>query len=71
MNLGVISGWVTFLMLILGDNLWFNFLCRTNIVEAHAQILSLLKSEYSPEDIDSVINMVSMEDLQAQLDTLL
>ncbi|KAI5674145.1 hypothetical protein M9H77_14509 [Catharanthus roseus] len=44
---------------------------KTNIVEAHAQILSLLKSEYSPEDIDSVINMVSMEDLQAQLDTLL
>ncbi|XAR53530.1 hypothetical protein NMG60_11022121 [Bertholletia excelsa] len=43
---------------------------KTNIVEAHIQIQSLLKSEYSPEEIQS-INMVSIQDLQAQLDDLL
>ncbi|KAA8522688.1 hypothetical protein F0562_009150 [Nyssa sinensis] len=43
---------------------------KTNIVEAHSQVQSLLKSEYSPEEIQS-INMVSIQDLQVQLDNLL
>uniref|UniRef100_A0A5B7ACY8 Putative conserved oligomeric Golgi complex subunit 3 n=1 Tax=Davidia involucrata TaxID=16924 RepID=A0A5B7ACY8_DAVIN len=43
---------------------------KTNIVEAHSQVQSLLKSEYSPEEIQS-INMVSIQDLQVQLDDLL
>ncbi|KAL0344983.1 UNVERIFIED_CONTAM: Conserved oligomeric Golgi complex subunit [Sesamum radiatum] len=43
----------------------------TNIVEAHAQVHSLLKSEYSPEDIQNVVNMISIQDLQAQLDNLM
>lgn len=47
------------------------FLCRGNIVEAHTQVLSLLKSEYSPEEIQGVINMTSIQDLQMQLDSLL
>lgn len=44
---------------------------KTNIIEAHAQVQSLLKAEYSPEEIQSVINMVSIQDLQAQLDSYL
>lgn len=44
---------------------------KTNIVEAHVQVLSLLKSEYSPEDIQNILNMVSIPELQAQLDNLL
>ncbi|GAY37570.1 hypothetical protein CUMW_030040 [Citrus unshiu] len=43
---------------------------KTNIVEAHIQVQSLLKAEYMPEE-QSIINMVSMPDLQAQLDSLL
>ncbi|XP_021756744.1 conserved oligomeric Golgi complex subunit 3-like isoform X2 [Chenopodium quinoa] len=43
---------------------------KTNILEAHTQVQSLVKSEYSPEEIES-INVVSIEDLQAQLDSLL
>ncbi|KAK9697401.1 hypothetical protein RND81_08G036100 [Saponaria officinalis] len=43
---------------------------KTNILEAHSQVLSLLKSEYSTEEIEG-INMVSIPDLQAQLDSLL
>ncbi|KAG6390917.1 hypothetical protein SASPL_148662 [Salvia splendens] len=43
---------------------------RTNIVEAHTQVLNLLKAEYSAEDMQNV-NMVSMHDLQAQLDDLM
>ncbi|KAH9619484.1 hypothetical protein KSS87_019429 [Heliosperma pusillum] len=43
---------------------------KTNIVEAHTQVLSLLKSEYSAEEIRD-INMVSISELQAQLDSLL
>ncbi|XP_042035952.1 conserved oligomeric Golgi complex subunit 3-like [Salvia splendens] len=43
---------------------------RTNIVEAHTQVLNLLKAEYSPEDMQNV-NMVSIHDLQAQLDDLM
>ncbi|KAF8388671.1 hypothetical protein HHK36_025351 [Tetracentron sinense] len=43
---------------------------KTNIVEAHLQVQSLLKSEYSSEDIHS-IGMVSVQDLQIQLDSLL
>ncbi|GAB2219227.1 hypothetical protein Droror1_Dr00006859 [Drosera rotundifolia] len=42
---------------------------KTNIIEAHSQVLSLLKSEYSPEDIEA-IKMVKLQDLQAQLDSL-
>lgn len=44
---------------------------KTNIVEAHTQVRSLVKSEYLPEDIESIMSMVSIEDLQAQLDSLL
>ncbi|PSS10293.1 Conserved oligomeric Golgi complex subunit 3 like [Actinidia chinensis var. chinensis] len=44
---------------------------KTNIVEAHVQLQSLLKSEYSPEEIQNMINMVSIQDLQVQLDNLL
>ncbi|KAL3625255.1 Golgi transport complex subunit 3 [Castilleja foliolosa] len=44
---------------------------KTNIVEAHIQVQSLLKSEYSHEDIHNVVNMVSIQDLQAQLDNLM
>ncbi|XP_074280825.1 conserved oligomeric Golgi complex subunit 3 isoform X2 [Silene latifolia] len=43
---------------------------KTNIVEAHTQVLSLLKSEYSSEEIKD-INMVLITELQAQLDSLL
>ncbi|GAB4853696.1 Golgi transport complex subunit 3 [Ancistrocladus abbreviatus] len=43
---------------------------KTNILEAHTQVLSLLKSDYSTEDMET-INMVSISDLQAQLDSLL
>ncbi|XP_059439793.1 conserved oligomeric Golgi complex subunit 3-like [Corylus avellana] len=44
---------------------------KTNIVEAHVQVQSMLKAEYSPEEIQNIINMVSIQDLQAQLDNLL
>ncbi|EYU28295.1 hypothetical protein MIMGU_mgv1a001928mg [Erythranthe guttata] len=44
---------------------------KTNIVEAHVQVQSLLKSEYSPEDIQSVVDTISIQDLQAQLDSLM
>ncbi|XP_010261685.1 PREDICTED: conserved oligomeric Golgi complex subunit 3 isoform X1 [Nelumbo nucifera] len=43
---------------------------KTNIVEAHLQVQSLLKSEYSPEEMQS-IGMVSIQELQNQLDSLL
>ncbi|KAJ8774581.1 hypothetical protein K2173_017027 [Erythroxylum novogranatense] len=43
---------------------------KTNIVEAHVQVLSLVKAEYSSEE-QGIINMVSIEDLQTQLDNLL
>ncbi|KAJ4963906.1 hypothetical protein NE237_023845 [Protea cynaroides] len=43
---------------------------KTNIVEAHLQLQSLLKSDYSPEEIQS-IGMVTIQDLQTQLDGLL
>ncbi|THG12269.1 hypothetical protein TEA_003726 [Camellia sinensis var. sinensis] len=44
---------------------------KTNIVEAHIQVQSLLKSEYSPEEMQGIINMVSIQHLQMQLDNLL
>ncbi|KAJ0965336.1 hypothetical protein J5N97_026474 [Dioscorea zingiberensis] len=43
---------------------------KTNIVEAHVQLQSLVKSEYSAEEMQS-ISMVSIRELQAQLDNLL
>ncbi|ONK65534.1 uncharacterized protein A4U43_C07F38090 [Asparagus officinalis] len=43
---------------------------KTNIVEAHAQLQSLIKSDYSAEEMESM-GMVSLQDLQAQLDSLL
>jgi hypothetical protein len=43
---------------------------KTNIVEAHVQVQSLLKTEYTSEEKQS-INMVSIQDLQTQLDNLL
>ncbi|BFG39531.1 conserved oligomeric Golgi complex subunit 3 isoform X1 [Prunus yedoensis var. nudiflora] len=44
---------------------------KTNIMEAHVQVQSLLKAEYSPEEIQGIINMPSIQELQAQLDNLL
>ncbi|XP_058220188.1 conserved oligomeric Golgi complex subunit 3-like [Rhododendron vialii] len=44
---------------------------KSNIVEAHTQVLSLLKSEYSHEEIQGIINMTSIQDLEQQLDSLL
>lgn len=44
---------------------------KTNIVEAHVQVQSLLKAEYTPEEIQGIINMPSIQELQAQLDNLL
>ncbi|XP_047330170.1 conserved oligomeric Golgi complex subunit 3 isoform X2 [Impatiens glandulifera] len=44
---------------------------KTNIIEAHNQVQTLLKSEYSPEDIEGIINMVFIPHLQAELDKLL
>lgn len=46
------------------------FLFRTNIVEAHTQVESLLKAEYSAEE-QANINMISIQDLQTQLDNFL
>ncbi|XP_020090510.1 conserved oligomeric Golgi complex subunit 3-like isoform X2 [Ananas comosus] len=43
---------------------------KTNIVEAHVQLQSLLNSEYSAEEIQN-IGMLSIQELQAQLDGLL
>ncbi|KAK8271840.1 hypothetical protein V6Z11_D11G289800 [Gossypium hirsutum] len=43
---------------------------KTNIVEAHIQIQSFLKAEYSPEE-KRTINMVPIEELESQLDNLL
>ncbi|PIA43267.1 hypothetical protein AQUCO_02000593v1 [Aquilegia coerulea] len=43
---------------------------KTNIVEAHLQLQSLLKSEYSDEEMKN-IGIVPMQDLNAQLDNLL
>ncbi|KAI3783784.1 hypothetical protein L1987_42870 [Smallanthus sonchifolius] len=43
---------------------------KTNIIEAHEQVLSLLKKEYSEEEITS-INMVSIQELQSQLNNLI
>nr|XP_043637301.1 conserved oligomeric Golgi complex subunit 3 isoform X2 [Erigeron canadensis] len=42
---------------------------KTNIIEAHEQVQSLLKKEYSQEEMNN-INMIAMQDLQAQLDNL-
>nr|GEU61323.1 conserved oligomeric Golgi complex subunit 3 isoform X1 [Tanacetum cinerariifolium] len=42
---------------------------KTNIIEAHEQVQSLLTKEYSQEEITN-INMVSIAELQAQLDKL-
>ncbi|KAG5608589.1 hypothetical protein H5410_019870 [Solanum commersonii] len=44
---------------------------KTNILEAHIQVLSLLKKEYTPEDRQDLVKMVSMQDLEAKLDKLL
>ncbi|KAG9158811.1 hypothetical protein Leryth_013698 [Lithospermum erythrorhizon] len=44
---------------------------KTNIVEAHIQVQSLLKSEYVHEDIQSVLSMISIPDLETQLDNFL
>ncbi|KAI8553255.1 hypothetical protein RHMOL_Rhmol05G0001400 [Rhododendron molle] len=44
---------------------------KNNIVEAHTQVLSLLISEYSHEEIQGIIKMTSIQDLQLQLDGLL
>ncbi|KAL4572030.1 hypothetical protein LXL04_018798 [Taraxacum kok-saghyz] len=43
---------------------------KTNIIEAHEQVESLLKKEYTREEMDN-IKMVSISELQAQLDNLI
>ncbi|KAK1668330.1 hypothetical protein QYE76_056489 [Lolium multiflorum] len=43
---------------------------KTNIVEAHIQLQSLVKSEYSADEIQSM-GMLSISDLQSQLDSLM
>ncbi|ONK74925.1 uncharacterized protein A4U43_C03F11520 [Asparagus officinalis] len=43
---------------------------KTNIVEAHAQLQSLIKSDYSAEEMQGM-GMVPIQGLQAQLDSLL
>ncbi|OVA05252.1 Conserved oligomeric Golgi complex [Macleaya cordata] len=43
---------------------------KTNILEAHSQVQALLKSEYSAEDLQT-IGLVSIQELQTQLDGLL
>ncbi|KAL6010558.1 Golgi transport complex subunit 3 [Asimina triloba] len=43
---------------------------KTNIVEANLQVQKLIKSEYSAEEMQSV-GMISISDLQTQLDSLL
>ncbi|KOM33315.1 hypothetical protein LR48_Vigan01g287100 [Vigna angularis] len=43
---------------------------KTNIVEAHIQVRSLLQAEYSSEEIQ-IINLISVQDLQDELDNLL
>ncbi|XP_062191897.1 conserved oligomeric Golgi complex subunit 3-like isoform X2 [Phragmites australis] len=43
---------------------------KTNIVEAHIQLQSLLKSEYTTDEMQS-IGMLAIPDLQSQLDSLL
>ncbi|KAK2970718.1 hypothetical protein RJ640_015143 [Escallonia rubra] len=60
----VMAKWWSWLMVLVGGG-------GTNILEAHIQVQSLLVSEYTSEEIQSVINMVSVQDLQAQLDNLL
>jgi hypothetical protein len=50
--------------------LFISFNSRTNIVEAHIQLQSLLKSEYSAEEMQSIV-MRPIPDLQSQLDSLL
>lgn len=46
------------------------FSCRTNIVEAHTQVQSLLQAEYTSEEIQ-IINLKPIHDLQTELDNLL
>jgi len=48
----------------------FSCSCRTNIIEAHIQVQSLLQSEYTSEDIQ-IINLKSAQDLQTELDNFL
>ncbi|XP_073043896.1 conserved oligomeric Golgi complex subunit 3-like isoform X3 [Primulina eburnea] len=43
---------------------------KTNIVEAHVQLQSLIESEYPTDDMHTV-NMVSVQELQSQLESLL
>ncbi|KAK8937019.1 hypothetical protein KSP39_PZI012323 [Platanthera zijinensis] len=43
---------------------------KTNIVEAHVQLQSLIKSEYSQEEMKN-IGIVSIQHLQSQIDNLL
>ncbi|KAK4755603.1 hypothetical protein SAY87_009360 [Trapa incisa] len=44
---------------------------KTNIVEAHVQVHALLNGEYSLEERQNIIKMVSISDLQVQLDSYL
>ncbi|CAN4084829.1 unnamed protein product [Withania somnifera] len=44
---------------------------KTNILEAHVQVLSLLKKEYTPDDRQDLVKMVSLQYLEAKLDKLL
>ncbi|KAM1178867.1 hypothetical protein ACFX13_018428 [Malus domestica] len=44
---------------------------KTNIVEAHVRVQTLLKDEYSAEEVQGIIHMPSIQELHAQLDKLL
>ncbi|XP_009369729.1 conserved oligomeric Golgi complex subunit 3 [Pyrus x bretschneideri] len=44
---------------------------KTNIVEAHVRVQTLLKDEYSAEEVQGIIHMPSIQELHAQLDNLL
>ncbi|XP_072071429.1 conserved oligomeric Golgi complex subunit 3 isoform X1 [Arachis hypogaea] len=43
---------------------------KTNIIEAHTQVQSLLQAEYATEEI-KIINLKSIQELQTELDNLL
>ncbi|TQD77096.1 hypothetical protein C1H46_037372 [Malus baccata] len=44
---------------------------KTNIVEAHVRVQTLLRDEYSAEEVQGIIHMPSIQELHAQLDNLL
>lgn len=55
---------------LINQTLFSSCVCRTNIIEAHIQVQSLLQSEYTSEEIQ-IINLKSVQDLQTELDNFL